>query len=44
MAEHKSILRTIYDAMIESRARQAQREVANYRVAIRTGNIEADKF
>lgn len=31
MSEHKSIFRTVLDAMIESRARQAEREVAYYR-------------
>lgn len=31
MSAHKSVLRNILDAMIESRSRQANREVAQYR-------------
>ena len=31
MSAHKNIFRSVFDAMIESRARQAEREVAFYR-------------
>jgi hypothetical protein len=44
MAEHKNFFRTMYDAMVESRTRQAEREVAHYRHAFSAGSTEADKL
>lgn len=31
MTEHKSFLRNVFDAVVESRTRQVEREMANYR-------------
>jgi hypothetical protein len=31
MTEHKSFLRNVFDAVVESRARQVEREMAHYR-------------
>lgn len=31
MSQHKTFLRTVYDAMVESRSRQAAREISYYR-------------
>lgn len=31
MAEHKGFFRNVFDAMVESRSRQAERELAQYR-------------
>lgn len=31
MTEHKNFFRTVFDAMVESRTRQAEREIAHYR-------------
>lgn len=31
MTEHKSFLRNVFDAVVESRTRQVEREMAHYR-------------
>jgi hypothetical protein len=38
MTEHKSFFRTVFDAMIESRTRQAARELAQYRAVLKLDN------
>lgn len=44
MVEHKNFFRTIYDAMVESRTRQAEREVAHYRHDFKFDNIHSEKL
>lgn len=42
MTEHKTFFRTVLDAMIESRTRQAERTLANYRNTIDTYSHHAN--
>lgn len=43
MTEHKSFFRNVFDAMIESRHRQAARELAHYRPMTTLDTIPARK-
>ena len=43
MTEQKNFFRTVLDAMIESRARQAERTLANYRNTVDTYSNHADR-
>jgi len=38
MTEHKSFFRNVFDAMIESRTRQAERELAQHRQLFKLDN------
>ena len=42
MTEHRNFFRTVLDAMIESRTRQADRTLAHYRSTLGTFSNNAD--
>lgn len=41
MTEQKSFLRNVFDAVVESRTRQVEREIAQYRRVFGTKNDDA---
>lgn len=43
MTEHKGFFRNVFDAMIESRSRQAARELAQYRELYKINTTTASK-
>jgi len=43
MSQSKSFLRTVLDAMMDARTRQAERTLANYRSTVDTYSHHADK-